>query len=81
MSEPIIDAAGRRRLVIDLPKAEVIFYPDFFSAAEADRLLVQLVETTEWRQDSMKMFGEMKPLPRLTAWYGDPGGPLHLFGY
>ena len=47
--------------------------PAFFPKAEADRLLEQLVETTEWRQDAMKMFGQLKPLPRLTAWYGDPG--------
>lgn len=73
MAGPMIDAAGRPFRTLDLPEAEVVFYPAFFPAAEADRLLDELVETTEWRQDSMKMFGELKPLPRLTAWYGDPG--------
>ncbi|MFO0888296.1 MAG: alpha-ketoglutarate-dependent dioxygenase AlkB [Isosphaeraceae bacterium] len=58
---------------LDLPDAEVTFRPSFFAAAEADRLLRELLATTEWRQDSMKMFGQLKPLPRLTAWYGDPG--------
>ena len=67
------DIAGRSFLTLDLPEAEVVFYPAFFPTAEADRLLEQLIATTEWRQDSMKMFGEWKPLPRLTAWYGDPG--------
>lgn len=67
------DIAGRSFQTLDLPEAEVVFYPAFFPAAEADRLLEQLIATTEWRQDSMKMFGELKPLPRLTAWYGDPG--------
>jgi alkylated DNA repair dioxygenase AlkB len=73
MTEPTTDAGGHPHLTLDLPEAEVVFYPDFFPKAEADRLLVQLDETTEWRQDSMKMFGQVKPLPRLTAWYGDPG--------
>lgn len=73
MPDPSIDATGRRFLTLDVPEAEVVFCPVFFSRADADRLLDELVETTEWRQDSMKMFGELKPLPRLTAWYGDPG--------
>lgn len=73
MAEPTMDPEGRPFLTLDLPEAEVIFCAAFFPTAEADRLLEQLIATTEWRQDSMKMFGEMKPLPRLTAWYGDPG--------
>jgi alkylated DNA repair dioxygenase AlkB len=59
--------------ILDLPDAEVVFYPRFFSAADADRLLKELRETTEWRQDTMPIFGKEVPLPRLTAWYGDPG--------
>lgn len=73
MTEPTTEAGGRPHLTLDLPEADIVFYPAFFTEAVADRLLVQLVETTEWRQDSMKMFGQVKPLPRLTAWYGDPG--------
>ena len=73
MTEPTTAAGGRPFLTLDLPEAEVVFYPAFFPEAEADRLLDLLVETTKWRQDSMKMFGQSKPLPRLTAWYGDPG--------
>jgi alkylated DNA repair dioxygenase AlkB len=73
MPESSIDVAGRRFLALDLPEAEVLLYPDFFSKADAGRLLDELIGTTEWRQDSMKMFGELKPLPRLTAWYGNPG--------
>ena len=58
---------------LDLPDAEVLFYPVFFSAPEADRLLKELRDTTKWRQDTMRFFGKQVPLPRLTAWYGDPG--------
>lgn len=73
MPDPPLDATGRRFLTLDVPEAEVVFCPDFFPEADANRLLDELIATTEWRQDSMKMFGELKPLPRLTAWYGDPG--------
>jgi alkylated DNA repair dioxygenase AlkB len=62
---------GRRRL--DLPGAEVEFDPEFFRAEQADDLLREILATTEWRQDFMSLFGRVQPLPRLTAWYGDPG--------
>lgn len=26
-----------------------------------------------WKQDSINLYGKTIPLPRLTAWYGDPG--------
>lgn len=29
--------------------------------------------TTAWRQDHIKLYGKVIPLPRLTSWYGDPG--------
>ncbi len=67
------NAAGCSPQTLDLPDAEVVFYPAFFSAPEADRLLRELRDTTEWRQDTMRFFGKEVPLPRLTAWYGDPG--------
>lgn len=73
MSELLIDAHGRRFLNMEMPDAEVVFYPDFFPASVADRLLSQLVDTTAWRQDSIKIYGKPTPLPRLTAWYGEPG--------
>jgi len=58
---------------LETPEAEVDFLPEFFETARADRLLQELLATTEWRQDSMTIFGRTTPLPRLTAWYGDPG--------
>ena len=51
----------------------MIFYPAFFSAPEADRLLRELRDTTAWRQESIKLYGKTIQVPRLTAWYGDEG--------
>lgn len=61
------------RRTLDMPEADVEFFPDFFAPERADRLLRELLASTKWRQDSMKIFGRPTPLPRLTAWYGDPG--------
>lgn len=52
---------------------EVIFYPNFFSIEESDRLFSDLYSTVKWRQDTIHIYGKKIPLPRLTAWYGDEG--------
>lgn len=33
-----------------------------------------------WKQDSLKLYGRDIPLPRLTAWYGDPGAAYTYSG-
>ena len=32
-----------------------------------------IFQKTQWRQDEIKLFGKNIPIPRLQAWYGDPG--------
>jgi alkylated DNA repair dioxygenase AlkB len=58
---------------LDLPDGDVSFYPSFFLLAEADRLLQELLRTTAWRQESIKLYGKPIDVPRLTAWYGEEG--------
>jgi alkylated DNA repair dioxygenase AlkB len=58
---------------LNLPDAEIYLSPAFFSAGEADRLFVELRDTTAWRQEGMKLYGREIVFPRLTAWYGDEG--------
>ena len=64
------DSPGRR---LDLPDADVVLHPEFFSQADADRLFRDLRDTTAWRQESIRLYGRQVALPRLTAWYGDAG--------
>jgi alkylated DNA repair dioxygenase AlkB len=56
-----------------LPDAEIWLEPACFSPAESEQCWADLHRTIEWRQDTIRMFGRTLPLPRLTAWYGDPG--------
>jgi alkylated DNA repair dioxygenase AlkB len=58
---------------LNLPDADVRLYVGFFPAHLADRMLRELLETTDWRQDSFRLYGKDIPFPRLTAWYGDLG--------
>jgi alkylated DNA repair dioxygenase AlkB len=65
-------------MTLAIPDAEVVFYPGFFPAPEADRLLRELRDTMSWRQDSLRLYGKEIPFPRLTAWYGD-GGARYVY--
>ena len=61
--------------VIDypLPDAKIRYYPSFFSPPQSSFFLEQLLETIQWKQNTIKMYGKENPVPRLEAWYGDPG--------
>jgi alkylated DNA repair dioxygenase AlkB len=70
---PTAETRGGSLQTLDLPDAEVILHPAFFSASEADRLLRELRGTTAWRQETITLYGRTIDQPRLTAWYGDEG--------
>lgn len=57
----------------EAPDAEVLLFERFFDAAESNRLFEALETGVRWQQDSINIHGKRIPLPRLTAWYGDPG--------
>jgi alkylated DNA repair dioxygenase AlkB len=64
-----------------LPKdGEVIFLPTFFPQEESNQMMKQLINETEWRQDTIKFYGKEINLPRLTAWYGDTNKPYSYSG-
>ncbi|MBC5994962.1 alpha-ketoglutarate-dependent dioxygenase AlkB family protein [Pontibacter cellulosilyticus] len=56
---------------LNLPDAEVYFFPQFLSKEESDLYFVMLMKEVNWQQESIKMFGRQLSMPRLTAWYGD----------
>jgi alkylated DNA repair dioxygenase AlkB len=58
---------------LTMPDAEVWFYPQVFTTPESERLLTELINTTAWRHDKIKLFGKEFWQPRLSAWYADAG--------
>lgn len=56
---------------LPLKGADVTYYPDFFSATEAQQYFDLLCKETPWQQDDIKVFGKVYPQPRLTALYGN----------
>jgi alkylated DNA repair dioxygenase AlkB len=56
----------------DLPTPDVAWYPDWLPAEAAARSLARLIDEVAWRQDVMGTPAGRVPLPRLTAWQGEP---------
>lgn len=58
-------------IVLDLPDAEIIYYPNFMDTMEADAIFFDLKNTIPWQQDEIRVFGKIHQQPRLTALYGN----------
>ncbi len=56
---------------LDMPDAEVVYYPTFFNPKESNELFNTLLNSIKWRQDQITVFGKTYPQPRLTALYAD----------
>lgn len=62
-------------LVLDLPDAEIIYYPQLFVKEQADTIYYELLKEIAWQQDNITVYGKTHPQPRLTALYGNDGKP------
>lgn len=58
---------------LELHKASIQYFPEFFTAEESDQLYAQLKEECAWRSDRIQVFGKWYDQPRLTALYGEEG--------
>ncbi|WP_251357959.1 alpha-ketoglutarate-dependent dioxygenase AlkB [Kangiella sp. TOML190] len=62
---------------ISLPDAQLLFWPEFLSpsnelAETADAFFQRLYGRIQWQQETIRIAGVDRLVPRLTAWYGDP---------
>jgi alkylated DNA repair dioxygenase AlkB len=56
----------------DLPTPDVAWFPDWLAPDAAAQWLARIVAEVAWQQDSMFTPAGKVPLPRLTAWQGEP---------
>ena len=56
----------------DLPAPDIDWYPDWMSPEIAAATLARIVDEVAWKQDTMTTPAGRVPLPRLTAWQGEP---------
>ncbi|RAJ05602.1 alpha-ketoglutarate-dependent dioxygenase AlkB family protein [Arenibacter echinorum] len=64
-----------QKIELQLPDSDIIYYPNFLSAAEAHHYFKVFKETTPWQQDDITIFGKTHPQPRLTALFGENSKP------
>tara|TARA_R110000782_G_scaffold159448_6_gene251616 strand:- start:341 stop:961 length:621 start_codon:yes stop_codon:yes gene_type:complete len=58
---------------IKLKDGEVWYMENFIPLDKANSYFKNFVETINWRQEEIKMYGKTYPVPRKTAWYGYEG--------
>ena len=59
--------------LIEIDDGDILWIKRFLPKSDADSLLQTLLADIPWRQDSIRIAGKPVPVPRLQAWYGDPG--------
>lgn len=57
--------------IIKMEDAELIYHPEFYNRVESDMIFKTLLDTIEWKQEKIIMYGKQLLLPRLSAWYGE----------
>ncbi|MEM9183851.1 MAG: alpha-ketoglutarate-dependent dioxygenase AlkB [Pseudomonadota bacterium] len=65
---------------IELAGGSLRWAPDAVDPEQADRWLAELTTEISWRSETLKMYGREVPVPRLIAWYGDPGTDYRYSG-
>jgi len=71
MSGALPGFAAVERLL--LPDAELTWWPAWLAADAARELFAALARQTPWEQSEIRIAGRRLRIPRLNAWYGDPG--------
>ena len=69
----MLNLFDKEPIFLNLPDAEFIYYPNFFSKEKADLFLETLTKEIAWQQDDIIIFGKKIAQPRLTALYGNDG--------
>ena len=66
---------GLEKIILPMKDAQVSYYPNFYTQAEALVLQDKIQQQTPWQEDDIKLFGKVFKQPRLTALYGDTNKP------
>lgn len=62
-------SAAPERLALD--GGELLWWPDFIEASQADEALRVLVDAIAWEQHHVRIFGREIAAPRLSCWIGE----------
>ncbi len=73
-----MDLFSQEKQHFNLPNAELIYIPGFFTKQESDAYFKALKSDTNWQHDDITIFGKTYKQPRLTALFGESDQP---YGY
>ena len=74
----MMDLFSSEKEHFNLPNAQLIYVPDFFSKTLSDAYFETILSDTKWKHDDITVFGKTYKQPRLTALYGESSQP---YGY
>jgi alkylated DNA repair dioxygenase AlkB len=63
----------RKFEIFSLLDGEVLFMKNFLKQDESLEFFNKLNSTIHWKQEEIKYYGKIYPVPRKTAWYGYEG--------
>ncbi|KAB7768023.1 alpha-ketoglutarate-dependent dioxygenase AlkB [Xanthomonas sp. LMG 12461] len=65
---------------LDLPGADLRWYPEWLDPAVAAALCAQLLQDVTWEVHSIRLFGKLVDSPRLSCWIGDADASYRYSG-
>jgi alkylated DNA repair dioxygenase AlkB len=60
-------------LRVPLSDGDAVLVERFIEPDAADSYLDRLLSGVDWEQHQIRIFGRQRAVPRMSAWYGDPG--------
>ncbi|MBV1922397.1 MAG: alpha-ketoglutarate-dependent dioxygenase AlkB [Flavobacteriaceae bacterium] len=73
-------ASEENEIHLDLPQADIVYYPSFISSEKASEYYNRILSETEWQHDDIKVYGKVYKQPRLSALYGLNNDPYTYSG-
>lgn len=73
-----MDLFSQEKQHFNLPNAELIYVPNFFSKAQSDAYFKIINTETNWQHNTITVFGKTYKEPRHTALFGNTNQP---YGY
>lgn len=73
MNLDLFDTGDQQPQKITLPDAELLYWPNFFCTSQAQYWYEKLINSIQWQEKVVHMYGRDVLVPRLSAWYADLG--------
>ncbi|WP_461519514.1 alpha-ketoglutarate-dependent dioxygenase AlkB family protein [Porticoccus sp.] len=80
MSQITLFDDGSEHIDIDLPDGVLRYWPSLIPPLEASRMQALLQSQVAWEQSEITIAGQRRKIPRLNAWYGEPGADYSYSG-